>query len=179
MTSQASQNLEADSSKRLTPSSMKSHRVQCPCCLATFDLAKATKPRSVEQMRRFWSVMKAAWAHWPEASENQFATMNDLRHWLTMKAGPEWREEVARIPIAGMKIEQAKMIAEAAIKAAGGNAWPIAHKGSLVIFKPKSIAFLRMSHHEFCALNNAVEDVIKDVMHITADELLKQHEAAA
>lgn len=121
--------------------------------------------------------MHAAFNHWPESHEHQFSTMNDMRHWITMKAG--WRDEVARIPIAGMKIDQAKMIAEAAIRAAGGNAWPVAHKGSLVIFKPRSIAFMRMSHHEFCQLNYCVEDVIKDEMHITADELLKQHEAAA
>lgn len=161
---------EASTSRSLTPSSMKSHRVQCPSCLATFDLAKGTKPRSVEQNRRFWAVMHAAFHHWPENHEHQFATMNDMRHWLTMKAG--WREEVARIPIAGMKIEQAKMIAEAAIRSAGGNAWPIAHKGSLVIFKPKSIAFMRMPHLEFTALNSAIEDVIKSEINLTAEELL-------
>lgn len=177
MTDQATQDQGTEQRRSSTQSSMKSHRVQCPSCSSTFDLAKATKPRSVEQNRRFWAVMHAAFHHWPELHEHQFSTMNDLRHWLTMKAG--WREEVARIPIAGMKIEQAKMIAEAAIRAAGGNAWPVAHKGSLVIFKPKSIAFMKMPHLEFCALNDAVDAVIKSEMQITADELLEQMARAA
>lgn len=155
----------------------KSQRIQCPCCEHSFDVNAARKPRSIEQHRRFWAVMNAAFHHWPETHEQQFATMNDLRHWLTMKAG--WREEVLRIPISGMKMEQAKMIAEAAIRAAGGNAWPVAHKGSLVIFKPKSIAFMKMPHLEFCALNDAVGAVIKFEMQITADELLEQTARAA
>lgn len=156
---------------------MRSNRVQCPCCLATFDIAKGTKPRSVEQNRRFWAVMHAAFHHWPESHSEQFATMNDLRHWLTMKAG--WREEVARIPLTGMKADAAMMLVRSAFAAAGANAWPVVHKGSVVVFRPRSIAFANMRPVEFNALNDAVADVIEAEMHITADDLLNQHERAA
>lgn len=150
----------------------KSQRVCCPNCEATFDINKVGKPRSVEQHRRFWALMKAAYQHWPEAHEEQFASMNDLRIWLTMKAG--WREEVARIPISGMKVDQARMVAEAAVKAAGSHAAIRAHKTSIVVFKPVSIRFDKMAHLAFCGLNQAVEDVIKAEIGITGDELLEQ-----
>jgi hypothetical protein len=163
------------SERAIKPAAAKSHRVCCPSCETTFDLNKVGKPRSLDQHRRFWSLMRAAYQQWPVQHSEQFASMNDLRHWLTMKAG--WREEVARLPIKGMKIEHAKMLAESAIAAAGGHASIVAHRGSLVVFKPISLRFDRMPHLEFCAVNDAVADVIKAELHVTADELLEHGKA--
>jgi hypothetical protein len=155
----------------------KPQRVACPNCEATFDLNKIGKPRSPEQHKRFWALMNAAYMHWPEGHNEQFSCMNDLRVWLTMKAG--WRTEVARLPVIGMKIDLARALAEAAIRAAGTHARPVIYKDKIVIFAPKSIRFDRMNHLNFCSLNDAVADVIKSEMHITADELLSQTEKAA
>lgn len=158
--------------QRPMPAPMKPQRVCCPSCEATFDLNKIGKPRSVEQHRRFWGIMKAAFHHWPEAHEHQFTTMNDLRVWLTMKAG--WRDLSARIPLTGVKPDHAVILATAAMKAAGSNAVAVAHKGQLCVWTPKSIRFDKMKHMEFVALNQAVEDVINAEIGITGDELLEQ-----
>lgn len=157
--------------------SPKPQRVACPNCEATFDLNKIGKPRSPEQHRRFWAIMHAAYHHWPESHSEQFSDMNSLRIWLTMKAG--YRTEVARLPVIGMKIELARALAEAAIRAAGTHARPVIYKDKIVIFSPKSIRFDRMGHLNFCALNDAVADIIKAEIHVTADELLNQMKEAA
>lgn len=147
-------------------------RVCCPNCEATFDLHKIGKPRSPEQHRRFWGLMKAAFEQWPEAHEEQFATVNALRLWVTMKAG--WRDMASKTSIVGMKPDSLVAVVQGALMAAGANARAQAHKGQLVIWTPKSIRFDKMSHMEFVALNQAVEDVLKDVFGITGDELLEQ-----
>lgn len=153
----------------------KTQRVRCPNCEATFDLNKIGKPRSVEQHRRFWGIMKCAFASWPESHERQFTSMNDLRIWLTMMAG--WREVAATVPLTGVKPDVAVLIATAAMKAAGANAHAVSGKGNLYIWTPKSIRFDKMGPQEFGLLNDAVADVIAKEMGITADELLEQSKA--
>ena len=155
----------------------KPHRVQCPSCEASFDLNKFTKPRSLEQHRRFFAMIKAAFHHWPEAHDHQFSDQTECRKWLTMKAG--YRTLALRMPMSGVKPDAAIIIATASMKAAGAHAVALAHKGSLCIWTPKSIRFDKMSHLEFCALSDSVAEVIKAEMGITADELLDQTERAA
>ena len=89
-----------------------------------------------------------------------------------MKAG--WREIAASIPLAGVKPDHAVMLATAAMQAGGSHCVAVVHKGSLVIWQPKSIAFMNMSHMEFVALNNAVDEVLKAEIGLSGDELLKQ-----
>jgi predicted amidophosphoribosyltransferase len=164
-------------SERAAAKGPKPVRVACPNCEATFDLNKIGKPRSINQHRRFWAVMHALWHHWPETEAEQFSTMNDLRLHVTMACG--WRKEAARIPISGMKLEHAKLLAEAAIKAAGANAAIRIHKDNVVIFVPVSIRFDRLAHLKFCALNADVDAFVASKLGITADELLNQMEKAA
>lgn len=152
-------------------------RVQCPCCEHVFDTSKTQKPRSLEQHRRFFGLIRAAYHHWPESHEWQFADETECRKWLTMKAG--YRELVLQMPMTGMKADIAAIVVGAAFKAVKAFAVAVPYKGQLVVWTPKSIAFMRMPHMEFCALNTAVEDVIKSVFGITGDELLEQHKAAA
>jgi hypothetical protein len=90
-----------------------------------------------------------------------------------------FRKEVARIPISGMKMEAAKMLAEVAIKAAGSHAAIRVHKDNLVVFQPVSIRFDKMAHLTFCDLNERVNDFVLVNMGVTADRLLEQTEKAA
>jgi hypothetical protein len=150
--------------------------VECPLCRHRFNVAKTRKSRSIEQHRRFFALCAAAFHHWPETHDEQFSTVHELRAWLTMKAG--FRDEVARIPLADMDVDKARSLAAAAIKAAGSHAAVRAHNGLIVVFKPRSIQFDKMKHLDFCALNEAVADVINAELHLTADELLQQHEMA-
>lgn len=134
-------------------------------------------PRSLDQHRRFFGVIKAALHHWPENHERQFASEEELRKFLTMKAGH--REVTARIPLTGIRKEQAVILAEASIRAAGAYAVAAVHGSELVIWKPKSIAFNNLGHKAFCELNQAVDEILQAEIGLSGDQLLAEHEAAA
>lgn len=147
----------------------------CPACGIVID-DKPSKPRSIDQHRRFFAVVRAVYQHWPESHDVQFSTETECRKWLTMKAGA--REVALRMPLIGVKPQIAVIIASAAMKAAGAHAVAVEHKGELVVFKPTSIRFDKMGHQEFCKLNDDVEAVIESETGLTVDELLKAMEAA-
>lgn len=149
----------------------------CPYCESALpDPAKVSTPRSLNQHRRFFGLVRAAHFHWPETHPMQFTSEQDLRKWLTAKAG--WRDIAARIPITSMNPDRLKWIAEAAFKAAGADAFPQVHKGELIIWVPRSIRFDRMPHLEFCTLSDAVEHVIHQETGLRADDLLKESATA-
>lgn len=152
-------------------------RIRCPCCETEFSPETAEKPRSVDQLRRFWALCKAAFNNWPETHVEQFATVNDCRHYLTMSAG--WRDVIAQVPVMGMTAAKAAAMAAIVLRAVGRNARVVAHNGQLVIWGPRSIAFLNMPHMEFCALNDAVEAVIRQELNVTMDELLSMRDKPA
>jgi hypothetical protein len=147
----------------------------CPVC--GYKEQKADKARSLAQHRRYFGLLKAVFAHWPETHERQFADEHELRKWCEMKAG--WREVAATIPMVGMQRERALMLVEAAIRAAGSYAIPVLHKGDMVIFRPKSISFSRMPHHEFNDLCDRVERVIREETGLDPEQVLREHEHAA
>lgn len=148
----------------------------CPHCGA--DLHDGHKPRSLEQHRRFFKLCSVAYSHWPESHEQQFDSAEHARKWLQMKAG--WREVGAHVYLGpGIESESAKLLARAAISAAEGYAHPVVKGHDLYIWRPKSIAFGKMPHEEFCALNNAVDEVIFEVFGLSGDELLQHHSEAA
>jgi hypothetical protein len=148
----------------------------CNHCGREIDTA-GKAPRSVPQLRRYFAMLKAAFLHWPETAERQFASVEELRAYAQMKAGH--REIGATIPLSGMNKERAMLLAEAAIRAAGSYAMPVLHGDTLVIFKPKSIAFTRLSHTEFCRLNDDVSEAIFNEIGMRGEQLLKETEAAA
>lgn len=152
-------------------------KIHCPQCGCEFDEELKGKPRSLDQHRRYFGVMRAAFHHWPETHDRQFGDAEELRAWVQMKAG--YREIAAQIPLVGINREKAMLIVEAAVRAAGSYAVPVIHGDTLVIFKPKSIAFRSLPHPAFCDLNNAVDEVIKTEIGIDADTLLKETERAA
>lgn len=147
----------------------------CPECGCVLNDGK--KPRSIDQHRRYFAVIKAALYHWPESHERQFANTEELRAYLQMKAGH--RIVGAQIPLSGMSKERAMLLAEAAIRGAGSYAMPVIHGDTLVIFKPKSIRFAALGHQAFCALNNDIDAIIEKEIGFTGDRLLKETEQAA
>jgi len=120
--------------------------------------------------------VSASFEHIPEDYEHQFSTVTEWRKFLEMKAG--WREIGAQIELRRVSKEQAMMLAEVAIRGTGSMAFPVIHKDTLVIFRPKSISFASMPHLEFCALNDAVENVIRDIIGVEPEQLLKERERA-
>ena len=141
----------------------------CPTCGRPSD---RTKPRSLDQHRRYFALIKAAFDQWPEEHEHQFASPEELRKWLQMKAGH--REVGASIPLTGIQKERAKLLAEAAIRASGSYAVPVIHGNTLVVFRPKSIAFESLDHKAACTLFDEVAAFIEDAIGVPADQLLRE-----
>jgi len=135
------------------------------------------KPRSVEQHRRYFALISAAFHHWPESHKRQFSSSEELRKWLQMKAGH--REIGASIPLTGINKERAMLLAEASIRAAGSYAVPVIHGDVLVVFRPKSIAFDKLDHKAACALFDEVAAVIEAETGMPANNLLKETAGAA
>jgi hypothetical protein len=133
------------------------------------------RPRSVPQHRRFFAIISAAFQHWPETHERQFSSPDELRRWLTVKAG--YRELASEIVLEGVEREIGLAIAEAAFKASGGSAVAEIQGGSLLIFKPRSIAFAKMKHADFCGLSERVEKIIYQETGILAEDLIKEKQA--
>jgi hypothetical protein len=144
--------ISARAAETIKPPKAKTVRVMCPCCETQFDPYKSGKPRSYDQHKRFFALVRAAFMHWPEDHQTQFADETECRKWLTMKAG--WRDLVLRMPMRG------------------SYAIAVAHKNELCIWKPKEISYAAMSHLEFCTLNTAVQDTIEAETNLKCDILL-------
>lgn len=125
----------------------------CPTCGAT----APGKPRSPEHMRRYFAVMNVIYASWPSAHVEQFSTMDAMRVWLQMKAG---HYETFKIDLQNADPDAAVVIAQAAMNVAGSYARARVVGNELVIYKPKSIAFSKLSQHEFTKISGEVEAVI-------------------
>jgi len=147
--------------------------MHCPVCGCVID----REPRSLAQHRRYFAMIRAAFHHWPESHERQFASEEECRKWLQMKAGH--REIGATIPLTGMSKERAMLLAEAAIRAAGSYAVPVIHGDTLAIWRPKSIAFSKLGHKEACRLFDDVADVIRAETGIDPEEMMRETERAA
>ncbi len=143
----------------------------CGCILAS-----TRKPRSLVQHRRFFKVICEALKHWPETHADQFTSTEELRSWLLIEA--KHSERGATIPLTGMSKERAMFLAEAAIRGSGRYARVTIEGDSLVITKPKSIAFHRLSHQAFCALNKDIDDIITSVIGVSGDKLLMEAKRA-
>ena len=147
--------------------------MHCPVCGCAID----REPRSLAQLRRYFAMIRATFHHWPESHERQFASEEECRKWLQMKAGH--REIGATIPLTGMSKERAILLAEAAIRAAGSYAVPVIHGDTLAIWRPKSIAFSKLGHKEACRLFDDVADVIRAETGIDPEEMMRETERAA
>lgn len=155
--------------------------MKCPVCGHT-DRGKG-KPRSIDQHRRFYGLVKAAFDHWPEHAEFRPESAEHLRKYLICRAGPQWRN-VTEIPVPfaedqpGLTRLAAHMMQQAA-EAAGGYAFPRVdmNGGRVALYTAKSIRFGEMSHLDFCALSDAVDEVLRAEIGVSADELLKAEAA--
>ena len=154
----------------------------CPVC-GYQDKGKG-KPRSLDQHRRFYGLVQKAFEQWPETFEDfQPESPEHLRKYLICAAGPQWRK-VTEIPVPfaedlpGLTRLAALMMQQAA-EAAGGYAFPRvdANGGRVALYTAKSIKFSEMPHLEFCALSQAVDEVIKAVIGVDPEQLLKERAA--
>lgn len=151
---------------------------ECPVC-GYHDKGKG-KPRSIDQHRRFYGLVKKAFEQWPEKSEFNPEIEEHLRQWLICAAGPQWRESTTQeVPpplrneaLAPFVDKLAASIAERTkrIPFPRLNTWT----WKITTYTAKSIKFSEMPHLEFCALSNAVDDVIKAELGVEPDQLLRE-----
>ena len=156
--------------------------MKCPHCCCDIDPVKG-KPRSLEQLRRFFGVLRAMKLHWPEMAEFQPENDEHLRKWALVKAG---HREATDVPVTWAEdqpalTQLASLAIEGAVKAAGAFAFIRPHpSGGLVrVFKAKSISFDKLGQADFNKLNDEVEAVYEAETGLKADEVLKQTERAA
>lgn len=155
---------------------------KCVHCGCDSDPVKG-KPRSVDQLRRFFGVLRAMKFHWPETATFQPENEEALRKWALIKAG---HRETVDIPVEWADDQPAltrlaSFAIEHAIKAAGAYAFvrPDSNGGRVRVFKAKSIAFDRLDQSQFNKLNDQVEAVYLAETGLNADAVLAAVERAA
>lgn len=145
-------------------------RSKVKCC-AVCGTPYGDDGRSYPHLKRFFALLGKVYENWPESHEHQFASAEEMRAFLLIKA--KHRVLAASIPLQGVNKDRAMMLVEAAFRAAGSYAFATPHGGNIVIFKPKSIAFAKLSHLEAVGIFQEVEDVIRDETGIDCKALME------
>lgn len=135
-----------------------------------------SKPRSVDQHRRFFAVMKAAFHHWPESHRFQADNEEHLRAWLLVRAG---HHTVKTFYLNDDATETARLIPIVIATMTGKHSWCRSRGNELHVCVPQSIAFDKMEHQAFCKLNDDVDEVIRVETGLDPEKLLREAEAAA
>jgi len=148
----------------------------CPHCGCDIADPKG-KPRSVEQHRRFFGLIAAAFHHWPDGHEFQPSSSEHLRAWLLCKAG---YRDVVTVPVESDHpaiIKLALLAVEGALRAARAHAFVRPHGSGLAVFTAKSISFHALPHGEFQSVNDAVQEIIEGETGMRVDDLLRERAA--
>lgn len=151
--------------------------ISCPYCRGEFN---AGKVRSTKHHRRFFAMIKATFDAWPETHAFQPKSAEELRKWLTAKAGykhvihisppPELISEDPRLQRRA-QVWMAQTVA--AFRATHEHTWISHADGDIIVIIPQSLAFNEMSQSEFGDLSDAVKRVIWQQTNYDADELLE------
>jgi hypothetical protein len=131
--------------------------------------------RSNPDHKRLFALIKAAYDQWPESSCFKPVNAEHLRAWLVCKAGPGFRR-VSTFDLGGLDSETRMLVLDVMKDehTFGGCQGDILYK-----VQPLSMRFDKMPQKQFAILRQEIEDVIKVEIGVEADDLLKQHEAAA
>lgn len=134
------------------------------------------KPRSIDQHRRFFGVIRAAYHHWPESVSFQPDNEEHLRAWLLVKAK---HRTIKTFHLPADASDSAALIPVVIATMLGKHAWAWSKGTDLFVCVPESIAFDKIGHNAFCVLNDDVDAVIRAETGLDPDKLLKEAEAAA
>lgn len=129
------------------------------------------KSRSIDQHRRFFALIAAAYSHWPEAHAFQPESAEHLRAWLLVKAKhctiqtfclSEQADEIACL----LPVITASML--------GRHSWCRAEGRTLHVCVPVSINFATVGHQEFTVISNAVDEVIRVETGLDPEHLMRE-----
>lgn len=129
----------------------------CPHCGCDLEPPKPSKPRSVPQHRRYFAMIRHAFAHWPGDHDFTPSSETHLRRWLQAKAGYHLCKTV---DTEGMTPEHAVAAISAAMREAGEHPFVKSAGAKLYVFHSPSIDFDTLPHLKACALFDAVAEVI-------------------
>lgn len=136
-----------------------------------------SKRRSLPQHKRYFALIRAAYEHWPEKHKFQPDNEKHLRKWLQCKARHRTVVDVETEQFDERVMAIIQAAVTAAMKATGGYAWVGVTNSGAAVLASKSIAIEELPHHEFCELNNAVEDIIRAETGIEPEALLRERAA--
>lgn len=133
--------------------------------------------RSSPDHKRYFGLIRVAFHHWPEGHAFKPDDETHLRKWLQVKANYrtvtpiEIEGDVDPKVIAGASI--------AAIEACGSYPFVTVHNNTVYVHAPKSIQFKKLMRADWNELREKVEAVLENELGMSAEQLLKEHEAAA
>ena len=136
-------------------------------------------------------MLKKAFEHWPQGASYHPRSEDELRSYLLIKAGhyehrlhigpgPHYtpaRSITLAVHNTGLRRIS---LAEAASSDTVDRTAEKYVKGKNVAvhcYTPKSIAYANMSHAEACKVFSAIDDIVQDVIGVSADDLLKDDPA--
>jgi len=145
---------------------------------ACHGLAKR-RPRSIQQHRRFFGMVAAAFQHWPDHFEFLPRDCEHLRKWLTAKAGYVHQVHVPVIGSIGETVDLVEVVAEASTREDDHVFVRQTGPDRITVYRPKSIAFHSMGPQEFGLLNDKVSEIIEKVIGVDGDTLLQRQKEVA
>jgi hypothetical protein len=143
------------------------------------------QPRSVEQHRRFFGMIRKAHEQWPDQHDFQALNAEHLRAWLLCMVGHHHVETVQIDVTKLSEFEVALMRAayespyRASKKKVLYRFWRI-RNGHAYVISPLSIAFEECKHEDVCKVMRQVDELVCEILGIEDTELLfdKRFEAA-
>ena len=143
---------------------------KCPHCLCDLDPIKG-KPRSLDQLRRFFAVLRSMYFHWPESAKFQPHGEEHLRKWVLCQAGHRRVVKTLTLPGANNpgRLEAMQKFADELLDM--GNRFGRWKGATLAVYEAKSIAFDKLGQAEFNRLNDEVEAVYKAEADLDAETL--------
>ncbi len=150
----------------------------CPHCGCGLEPDKG-KPRSAEQLRRFFGVLRAMYQHWPESCEFQPHCEEHLRKWVLCMAGHRTVVKTFMLPATDDPLMMSAMMSFAEQLLEMDNRFGRWKGSTLAIYEAKSIAFSKLGQAAFNKLNDEVEAVYRSETGLDPEQALKETEKAA
>lgn len=137
---------------------------RCPHC--------GSRPRSSDDHRRFFGLVKAAFEQWPESHEFQPDNPEHLRAWLLCRVNHRKSTVIETEEPAS-----AVLVVEAAFRAAGAYAFVRPYGAGLAVHSPRSLSWDELDQKKFGPIRDEVSALIESIVGVSADQLLKEKAA--
>lgn len=138
------------------------------------------KPRSIDQHRRFFGLVRAVFHHWPETEKFQPDNEEHLRAYLLVKAGHRSVKEFYACDKEASE-DFARLIPVVAALMLNRYCWSWVEGDAIRVCAPLTTKFEgpdKMDHATACKVYDAVDEYLRSIG-IDPDQMLAEHEAAA